>query len=52
MLSRLTNFSRGDFLLNGRDANGADQFNNDLARFETCGFADWTDVTEYLLERI
>ena len=51
VLSHLKNFSRGDFLLNGRGANGADRFDDDLVRFETCGFADWTAVTEYLLER-
>ena len=41
----------GDYLIDDRDQNGADQFTGELIRFGSDKFKDWNSVVEYLLEK-
>lgn len=42
------NLNRGDFLIDDRKKNGADQFEGELIYFGSAKFPDWPTVVEYL----
>jgi 5'(3')-deoxyribonucleotidase len=42
------NLNRGDFLIDDRKKNGADQFEGELIDFGSAKFPDWPTVVEYL----
>ena len=42
------NLNRGDFLIDDRKKNGADQFEGELIEFGSAKFPDWPTVVEYL----
>ncbi|MBY6682355.1 hypothetical protein HQ312_14965 [Rhodococcus sp. BP-316] len=51
ILSHHKNLNRGDFLVDDRRANGADQFEGELIPFGSDDFKTWADVTNYLLPK-
>jgi 5'-nucleotidase len=51
ILSHHKNLNHGDFLVDDRPNNGADQFNGELLRFGTPEFPDWKAVLDYLLPK-
>ena len=42
------NLNRGDFLIDDRRKNGADQFEGELIQFGSAKFPDWPTVVKYL----
>lgn len=48
ILSHHKNLNRGDFLVDDRTANGADQFQGQHIHFRTDEFPDWPAVVAYL----
>jgi 5'-nucleotidase len=51
ILSHHKNLNHGDFLVDDRPNNGADQFKGELLRFGSPEFPDWKAVLEYLLPK-
>jgi 5'-nucleotidase len=51
ILSHHKNLNRGDFLVDDRPNNGADQFAGELIRFGSENFPDWSVVLPYLKDR-
>jgi 5'(3')-deoxyribonucleotidase len=51
ILSHHKNLNRGDFLIDDRTKNGADQFAGELIQFGSEKFPDWSKVLHYLRER-
>jgi 5'(3')-deoxyribonucleotidase len=52
ILSHHKHLNNGDFLIDDRPNNGADQFHGELILFGSDGFPNWEVVTNYLLARI
>ena len=48
IISHHKNLNRGDFLIDDRRKNGADQFEGELIEFGSAKFPDWPTVVEYL----
>ena len=48
IISHHKNLNRGDFLIDDRRKNGADQFDGELIEFGSEKFPDWPTVVEYL----
>ena len=48
IISHHKNLNRGDFLIDDRKKNGADQFEGELIQFGSAKFPDWPTVVEYL----
>lgn len=51
IISHHKNLNNGDFLVDDRKANGADNFTGELVMFNPENTDEWTRVKEYLLER-
>lgn len=51
ILSHHKNLNCGDYLVDDRDKNGADDFKGELIRFGSEPFLDWQKVTEYLYRK-
>jgi 5'(3')-deoxyribonucleotidase len=51
ILSHHKNLNRGDFLIDDRPNNGAEQFTGELIRFGSEEFPDWSVVLPYLRAR-
>lgn len=51
ILSHHKNLNRGDFLVDDRPNNGADQFMGEFIRFGSEDFPDWSVVLPYLKDR-
>lgn len=49
ILSHHKHLNRGHYLVDDREANGADRFEGELIRFGSARFPDWAAVAEYLL---
>lgn len=49
ILSHHKNLNRGDYLVDDRERNGADQFEGTLIRFGSDDFPDWQAVIKFLL---
>jgi 5'(3')-deoxyribonucleotidase len=49
ILSHHKHLNRGHYLVDAREANGADRFEGELIRFGSARFPGWAAVTEYLL---
>lgn len=52
ILTHHKNLNRGDFLIDDRRSNGAEDFEGEHIHFGTDKFPDWKCVTEYLLTKI
>jgi len=52
IISHHKNLNRGNFLIDDRDKNGADNFTGELIRFGSAEFMDWQAVTKYLLSKV
>lgn len=52
ILSHHKNLNVGDFLIDDRTANGVDGFQGEHIHFGTSKFANWSEVTEYLLQKV
>jgi 5'(3')-deoxyribonucleotidase len=50
ILTHRKDLIRGDFLIDDRDKNGANDFKGELIRFGSEKFRGWQDVTRYLLD--
>ncbi len=50
IFSHHKNLNRGDYLIDDRTKNGADQFEGELVQFGTEEFPDWEHVKKYLLQ--
>ena len=48
IISHHKNLNRGDFLIDDRRKNGADQFEGELIEFGSPKFPDWPAVVEFL----
>lgn len=48
IISHHKNLNSGDFLIDDRKKNGADQFEGELIEFGSAKFPDWPTVVEYL----
>ena len=51
ILSHHKNLNRGDFLVDDRDKNGADQFQGEWIHFNSDAFPDWSAVLAYLRKK-
>jgi 5'(3')-deoxyribonucleotidase len=51
ILSHHKNLNRGDYLIDDRDANGADRFEGKLIKFGSAPFEDWQKVIDYLIKK-
>jgi len=51
ILSHHKNLNLGDFLVDDRDKNGADQFNGEWIQFKSDAFPDWPAVLAYLRDK-
>lgn len=49
ILSHHKHLNRGEYLIDDRDANGANRFEGELIKFGTKPFENWEVVTRYLL---
>ena len=52
ILSHHKNLNRGDYLIDDRPNNGADEFEGELIRFGSDAFPDWAAVKDYLKARM
>ena len=52
IISHHKDLNRGDFLIDDREKNGADQFKGELIQFGSSRFPDWPAVVKYLLNKI
>ena len=52
ILSHNKHLNAGDFLVDDRDANGADRFTGEHVHFRTDQFPDWASVVRYLKTKI
>ncbi|RLD02899.1 MAG: hypothetical protein DRI65_13965, partial [Chloroflexota bacterium] len=51
ILTHHKDLNRGDFLVDDRDKNGADQFQGELIKFGSEKFSDWEAVLHYLRQQ-
>jgi len=49
IISHHKNLNKGDFLIDDREKNGANEFGGELILFGSKQFPDWKAVTEYLI---
>ena len=52
IISHCKNLNRGDFLIDDREKNGADEFEGELIKFGSQQFPDWPTVVKYLLNKL
>ena len=52
IISHCKDLNRGDFLIDDRKKNGANEFKGELIQFGTSDYPDWSTVVKYLISKL